>query len=78
MRAKSIVAVCAAVLLVACEPRQQAPTPSPNLREEVAASQGYGSIYLDTHERMATNIARYLARGYVEFARRCERGLARV
>jgi N-acetylglutamate synthase-like GNAT family acetyltransferase len=48
------------------------------LAEREAVAQGYDSIYLYTHELMATNIACYLARGYVEFARRCEHGLARV
>jgi GNAT superfamily N-acetyltransferase len=48
------------------------------LAEREAIAQGHDSIYLYTHERMATNIDRYLAHGYTEFARRHEHGFARV
>lgn len=49
-----------------------------SLAEREAKQQGYDSIYLYTHERMAENIALYKRLGYTEFARREERGFRRV
>jgi len=46
--------------------------------EEVARERGYGAIQLYTHEMMATNRAIYAKIGYVEFARKREKGLNRV
>lgn len=48
------------------------------IAEREAMSQGFNSLSLYTHERMATNIALYLMHGYVEFDRRTEHGLPRV
>ena len=46
--------------------------------EAEARRQGFGSIYLYTHEKMTENRALYASIGYVEFDRRLEQGLARV
>ena len=46
--------------------------------EAEARREGFGSIYLYTHEKMTENLALYAKIGYVEFDRRTERGLARV
>ena len=48
------------------------------LAEAEARQQGHGSIYLYTHEKMVENLSRYAKFGYVEFARRTEKGYARV
>jgi len=48
------------------------------LAEAEARRQGHGSVYLYMHERMVENQALYSKLGYVEFARRTEKGYARV
>lgn len=48
------------------------------LAEREAIAQGFATIYLYTHERMAGNITLYQRIGYREFARRSEHGFARV
>lgn len=48
------------------------------MAEQTAAVQGYGSIYLYTQAQMTENLALYAKIGYVEYARREEKGLARV
>jgi ribosomal protein S18 acetylase RimI-like enzyme len=48
------------------------------MAERAAVHQGFGSIYLYTHEKMTENRALYEKIGYVEYARREEQGLARV
>ena len=48
------------------------------LAEAEARREGFGSIYLYTHEKMTENLALYAKIGYVEFDRRSEKGLARV
>jgi len=48
------------------------------LAEQRARAAGYDAIYLYTHEKMLENRALYARIGYEEFARRTERGLARV
>lgn len=48
------------------------------LAEVEARRQGYGSVCLYTHEKMVENQALYARIGYVEFARRAEKGYARV
>jgi GNAT superfamily N-acetyltransferase len=48
------------------------------LAEAEARRQGFGSIYLYTHEKMTENQALYAKIGYLEFDRRVEQGLARV
>ncbi len=48
------------------------------LAEAQARREGFESIYLYTHEKMTENQALYAKIGYVEFARRTEKGLARV
>ena len=46
--------------------------------EAEARREGFGSIYLYTHEKMTENLALYAKVGYVEYERRMEKGLARV
>lgn len=46
--------------------------------EAEARREGFASIYLYTHEKMAENLALYAKLGYAEFDRRREKGLARV
>ena len=46
--------------------------------EAKARREGFGSIYLYTHEKMTENQALYAKIGYVEYDRRVENGLARV
>jgi GNAT superfamily N-acetyltransferase len=46
--------------------------------EAEARREGFGSIYLYTHEKMTENQALYAKIGYVEFDRRAESGFARV
>ena len=46
--------------------------------EAEARREGFGSIYLYTHEKMTENLALYAKIGYVEYKRRVEKGLARV
>ena len=46
--------------------------------EAEARREGFGSIYLYTHEKMTENQTLYTKIGYVEFDRRYENGLARV
>ena len=48
------------------------------LGEAEARRQGFGSIYLYTHEKMIENRALYAGIGYAEYDRRVEDGLARV
>lgn len=48
------------------------------LAEAEARRQGFGSIYLYTHEMMTENQALYARIGYAEYDRRLEIGLARV
>ena len=48
------------------------------LAEAEARREGFGSIYLYTHERMTENLALYAKLGYVEYDRRAEKGFARV
>ncbi len=48
------------------------------LAEAQARSAGFTSIYLYTHEKMTENQALYSRIGYVEYARRTEKGLSRV
>ena len=48
------------------------------LAEAEARREGFGSIYLYTHEKMTENLALYAKIGYVEYDRRTEKGLARV
>ena len=48
------------------------------LAESEARRQGYGSIYLATHELMTENRALYPRVGYVEYARRVVNGYPRV
>ncbi len=48
------------------------------LAEQEALAHGFPSTHLYTHERMAENIRLYTRLGYQEYARRVERGLARV
>jgi GNAT superfamily N-acetyltransferase len=46
--------------------------------ESEARRQGFGSLYLYTHELMTENRRLYSKIGYVEYDRRVEHGLARV
>jgi GNAT superfamily N-acetyltransferase len=46
--------------------------------ESEARRQGFGSIYLYTHEKMTENQTLYLKIGYVEYDRRLENGFPRV
>lgn len=46
--------------------------------ESEARRQGFGSLYLYTHERMTENQQLYSKIGYVEYDRRVEYGFARV
>ena len=46
--------------------------------ESEARQEGFGSIYLYTHGKMTENLALYARIGCVEYARRTEKGLARV
>jgi ribosomal protein S18 acetylase RimI-like enzyme len=46
--------------------------------ESEARRQGYTSIYLYTHQQMTENQALYAKIGYVEYARRSEKGYDRV
>lgn len=46
--------------------------------EAEALRRGFGEVRLLTHEKMLTNIALYVRRGYVETDRRVEDGFARV
>lgn len=46
--------------------------------EQRAIETGYDSIYLYTNEAMTENLRMYAKIGYVEFARRTEKGLSRV
>ena len=48
------------------------------LAESQARMAGYRSVYLYTHEKMTENLELYAKIGYVEFARRIEKGFARV
>jgi len=48
------------------------------LAEAEARCEGFGSIYLYTHEKMTENLALYARIGYVEYDRRAEKGFARV
>src|SRR4026207_24412 len=48
------------------------------LAEAEARREGFGSIYLYTHEKMTENLALYAKIGYVEYDRRTEKGFARV
>ena len=48
------------------------------LAELEARREGFGSIYLYTHERMTENQRLYAKIGYVEYDRRTEAGYARV
>ena len=46
--------------------------------ESEARRQGFGSLYLYTHEQMSENRALYSKIGYIEYDRRVEYGFARV
>jgi len=46
--------------------------------ESEARRQGFGSLYLYTHEQMTENQRLYSKIGYVEYERRMEHGFARV
>lgn len=46
--------------------------------ESEARRQGFGSLYLYTHEKMTENQRLYSKIGYVEYDRRVEHGLARI
>jgi GNAT superfamily N-acetyltransferase len=46
--------------------------------ESEARRQGFGSLYLYTHEKMTENQALYSKIGYVEYDRRVEYGFARI
>jgi N-acetylglutamate synthase-like GNAT family acetyltransferase len=46
--------------------------------ESEARRQGFGSLYLYTHEKMTENQLLYSKIGYVEYERRVENGYARV
>lgn|SRR5262245_30228027 len=46
--------------------------------ESEARRQGFGSLYLYTHEKMTENQQLYSKIGYVEYDRRVEHGFARV
>ena len=46
--------------------------------ESEARRQGFGSVYLYTHEKMTENQQLYSRIGYVEYDRRVEQGFARV
>lgn len=48
------------------------------MAEQTAAAQGFGSIYLYTHEQMGENLALYAKAGYAEYDRRAEQGFSRV
>lgn len=48
------------------------------MAERLAVHQGFGSIYLYTHEKMTENQDLYRRIGYEEYDRREEQGLARV